>query len=213
MLRIPSLPETPILLPPKLPPDIILVTDASDFATGGFVTYDEGQWLDEPCCARTGVTVPLTMKQAATGSACRELVGAAVVLQRHDKRCRGKVVEIRTDAAAALQIFDNGGSQCRSPQGDLHLHEAVLRLECVARRAGVTALSLNWFPRDEPDQALADALSKVRERGDWWLTRPLFAEVTRRLGPCVVDCFADEHSNQLQDFHSRGALVAVCIPF
>lgn len=203
--RIPVLPWVAIQPAPLSPPDVVLVTDASDFATGGFIAFDAERrgWLTEAQRLESGSTVPLTAAELEYGSALRELIGATRILRRHAARCRGKHVEIRTDAMAAMLIYDNGGSQRRLPSGELGLHEAVLALECAARLAGVLSLTLNWFPREEPDQVEADRLSKVRDFGDWWLSASLFAEVMRRLGQCEVDCFADEHSHQLAEFHSR----------
>ena len=57
---------------------------------------------------------------------------------------------------------------------------------------------------DGPDAQRADDASKVVDRGAWRLTPSLFAEVVRRLGKVVVDCFADEENHQLPEFHSRG---------
>ena len=203
--RIPALPEAAIRAPPLLPPQLVLCTDASDVATGDFVAAVDGRLLSESERDCSMATVPLTLEQQRRGSALRELIGIERTLRRNAAACRGRRVEVKTDALASVCIFDNGGSQHRDPEtGGLELHMQLLRVEAAAREAGCVSLSLVWHPRTRPDAQRADDASKVVDRGAWRLAPSLFAEVVRRLGKVVVDCFADEENHQLPEFHSRG---------
>ena len=201
---IPGLPSAPIARPLPRPPSVVLVTDASDVQTGGGIVEIDGHRLSLALRGELACWAPFDELERLFGSALRELKGVLNVCEQNAALCCGRVVCVRTDAFAAVVIYDNGGSQHVDPvTGRLELHAAVLALQQWSDGAGVDELRLEWHPREEGDQRWADMVSKIEDRGDWGVSKSVFAEIDAAWGPHEIDCFASARNAQLPVFHTR----------
>ena len=197
---IPLLDPVPIRRPTRRPITVHLASDASDFAWGGRVLWTApGVFpLASPLPRMRGT---FTQDFQGTSSCLRELRAASRALDALiASGVTNEVVQHQVDSQSAFFVHRNGGSQHCDAQGDLDLHAEVLAMDESAAEAHLDHF-LTWVPREENQEADDD--SKLRDRGNYALSRQVFAALDLRFGPHTVDRFADGDNHLLRRFNAR----------
>jgi hypothetical protein len=168
--------------------------DASDFAWGGIVHIRN----EVPAVARG----EFSDEEKRRGSAWRELKGYLETLKAFADRLRGSKVVFRGDAASAVFIYDNRGSQLRDSihEGRLHLHDLIVDI-CEICALHDIDIHFKWIPREL--NVPADDVSKTVDDSAYMLDPRVFAAVERKWGSHSIDLFASAEQHQTPAFFSR----------
>ena len=179
---------------------VLLASDASDFAWGGRILSVEESWGAELMRITGSARGSFLSDECTYSSTWRELRGVARVLASFAPRLAGLLVDFQVDSQCAQIIFSKGGSLRRGPDGSLYLHDEILAIEKTAKLYSID-LRLVWVPREE--NQLADDDSKMVDPSNYSLSREQFDEIDRLCGPHTVDRFADDRNKQTRLFNSR----------
>jgi hypothetical protein len=168
--------------------------DASDFAWGGIIHRSN----ERPIIARG----EFSKEEQSRGSAWRELKGYLETLRAFAGRLRGTKVVFRVDAASAVQIYENRGSQLRDiiHEGHLHLHDLIVSI-CEICALHDIDVHFKWIPREL--NVSADDVSKTVDDSAFGLDPCAFAAIEREWGGHAVDIFASAEQHFTPTFFSR----------
>ena len=169
---------------------VVIFTDASDVAFGGFsinlsVSSVSGMWLAD---------------DKGQSSTYRELKAIYYVLASYAKELESTKVKVFTDNNNAARIVLVGN---RKP----HLQALAIDIFqlCLAKRI---VLDAQWIPRSVNERD--DLLSRFVDKDDWSLNPVVFQDIDVKWGPHTVDQFASYYNAQLPRFNSKFASPGSC---
>lgn len=203
MTQLSNLPPSPIHPPPLLPAHV-LYTDAGEEGWGANLYLNSGYFppqhlpLEDPV-PTWGALPPHMISKSST---LRELFAIGQALAVFGPQLQNCQILIRTDSASATFIWANCGSQKVNEDGDLLLHEAVLRIDSLLKQWNIIP-QWEWVPRDF--NSIADFWSKFKDPGDYRLDPFFFQTLDLRWGPHTVDRMACAENALLPRFYSRYA--------
>jgi len=146
-------------------------------------------------CLQTGHTAAdvLPAKSLGSSSTEREMLAVQKALQSLSGELAGSEVTVYTDSQCTYYILKKGGS----PVPKLHeLAISIYRL-CTQNRIDLTAV---WLERSL--NAVADTLSRPRDKEEWRLKSKSYERVGQLLGQPDVDLFASSESALNPCFYS-----------
>ena len=163
-------------------------SDASDFATGGWIL---GVKSEEQKLARE----LLNDDEKLASSTLRELLGAERSIESLTRRraLRGATLQWRLDSQAAVFVLWRGSRLRR-------LDVVAKRIWAVCVQRGI-AFHPVWVPREQ--NQWADTLSKIEDESDWAISEAVFAEIDEAWGPFTIDRFASFLNARCRRFNSR----------
>jgi len=173
---------------PWLPPVCqgTLTTDSSDFGWGAVLEMASG------VAEAQGSWPPAIRAQHIT---LKELQAVRMALTSFTHMVQGKHIRLRSDATVVVEALVHFTSRSRAIRQELVKLHHVLTTNAIS-------LTTEHLP-GVLNQA-ADALSRLQDREDWMLARPLFRQVQRHWGRCfTTDRFASHLNHQCKRFWSR----------
>ncbi len=120
-----------------------------------------------------------------------ELLGLWHGLRALREWVRGRVVHLRGDNSSAVEDIRNGGCWCPVRT------EIVRSIRLWAIKEGVVFWVTGHTPSEEN---LADGLSRMEDRDDWFVKGRVFREAEARWGPHSIDRMADSWNTKLPRF-------------
>ena len=169
-------------------PQIILTTDASEWAWGGWLSLPESP---DTVIASTWQYFPRAERQRPSN--WREMTATLRSMQSFSSLLAGKRVKVRTDNIANMANILKGGGP--SPA----LTERAKAIWEVAQSLRLS-LSAEFLPGVK--NTVADSLSRSHEPNDWKLHPALFKALDSLWGPLDVDLFASSANRQVENFFS-----------
>jgi len=174
---------------PSSCPSMIIYTDASDVAFGGYsstITDDvRGMWLPD---------------EASMSSTYRELKAISNVLTCYKDNLKSTRVVVKTDSQSAARIISVGSSK-------RYLQSVAMDIFRLCLSNGIT-LQSQWIPRSLNGRA--DLLSRFVDPDDWSLHPSVFRMLDCRFDPHSVDRFASHYTAQVNRFNSKFACPYSC---
>lgn len=169
---------------------VVIFTDASDVAFGGFSSN----------LSVSSVSGMLLADDKGQSSTYRELKAIYYVLASYAKELESTKVKVFTDNDNAARIVLVGS---RKP----HLQALAIDIFqlCLAKRI---VLDAQWIPRSVNERA--DLLSRFVDKDDWSLNPVVFQDIDVKWGPHTVDRFASYYNAQLPRFNSKFASPGSC---
>ena len=170
---------------PPISTHIVMFSDASDTAFGGYLSSQEvaaasGMWTAEDACQ---------------SSTFRELKAIYFVLLSYIDRLKSRRVKIFTDNQSAARIVAIGSSKQHLQSLALSIFDLCLSNHIV--------LDAQWIPRSFNEKA--DLLSRFVDKHDWSINPSVFRVIDAKWGPHTIDRFASYYNSQLPRFNTKFA--------
>ena len=162
-------------------PVVIVCTDASNFACGGYAHFVDKEEFDLFYQAFSSM-------ESTLDSNGREMLAILYALRSFKALVRGKVVKLYTDNKNASIISMKGSMSLRLQRQALEIFQF-----CAMNNVTV---EIEWIPRSLNEYA--DSLSRVADFDDWSVSTAFFDYIASLFGSFTVDRFASQAFSSME---------------